>query len=164
MQFPIERSINISPFILLWGWARRISTEHVQMVCKLTIGVHRWSFVHEYIVTPLNPGSPFLKGLMPFTSSSPQPLPMENHFLKKRILHDDQTCSPFQKGLPRLPGVNIYIITPGNPGSPFWKGLMPFTSSSPNPLPIENPFLKKRIPWWSNLQSFWKRTARITRC
>ena len=31
--------------------------------------------------------------------------------------------SPLRKGLPRLPGVIIYILTPGNPGCPFSKGL-----------------------------------------
>ena len=40
------------------------------------------------------------------------PTPFQQKTLSsRRESHDDQTCSPFQKGLPGLHSVNIYILT-----------------------------------------------------
>ena len=72
--------------------------------------------------------------------------------------------SPFLKGLPGLPGVIIYILTPGNLGSPFWKGLQVWSSC--------NSILEEMVFHWKGLwatgskghQSFQKRTAWIERC
>ena len=42
------------------------------------------------------------------------------------------------KGLPPIPGVNIYILTPGNRGSPFVLFL--------------NDFIKKRFPFFKRIK------------
>ena len=61
--------------------------------------------------------------------------------------------SPFQKGLPGLPGVIIYILTPGNLGSPFWKGLQVWSSCNTiNTIRCHYIFMNKGPPMYSYCQ------------
>ena len=56
--------------------------------------------------------------------------------------------SPFQKGLPGLPGVIIYILTPGNLGCPFSKGLQVWSSW--------DSLLEEKVFYWKGVGGYWK--------
>ena len=96
-----------------------------------------------YIYNTWQLGQSFLKRTNVFTFKAPSPLPIENLFLKKRISRRSPTVLS-KKDYPDCQ-VLIYIYNTWQSGQSFLKRTDVLTFRAPNPLPIENLFLKKRI-------------------